>query len=218
MQPLAALAFLSTGNPDTLLDRPLIGGPWGAAGVVGVLWFFHLSVPGLEDRQILSRGALSRMTDWERPLPGAPQPLEQASLLGCLQPHNFSLWTGSDVPGGAEAGGWTARRGGSLQCGERPGWFRGAGGGLQSSVCSLATSSFLIRGAAQEGPWGLAPNRDSSQKDGAWLRDLGGRQAEKHVFVRVGEISMGATESRRGSRARAGGVEGLRRAPGDTDA
>lgn len=172
LQPPAALAFLSTGDPDTLLDRPLIRGPWGAAGVVGVLWFFHLSVARLEDRQILSGGVLSRLTDWERPLPGAPQPSERASLLGCLQPHDFSLWPGSDVAGGAVAGGWTARRGVPLQCGERPGWFRGAGGGLQSSVWSLATSSFLIRGAAQAGPWGLAPNRDSSQKDGAWLRDL----------------------------------------------
>lgn len=181
MQPPAALALWSTGDPDTLLDRPLTRGPWGVAGVVGVLWFFHLSVPRLEGRRILSGGVLSRLTDWERPLPGASQPLEQASLLGCLQPHSFSLWLGSDGAGGAEAGGWTARRGVPVQCGEGAGWFRGAGGGLQSSEWSLATSSFLIRGAAQAGPCGLAPNSDSSQKDGAWLRDLGGRQAKKHV-------------------------------------
>lgn len=163
LQPPAALALWSTGDPDTLLDRALTRVPWRAAGVVGALWFFHLSVPRLEGRRSLSGGVLSRLTDWERPLPGAPQPLGQASLLGCLQPHNLSVRPGSDVAGGAEAGGWTARRGVPVQGAERPGWLRGAGGGLQSSECSLATSSFLIRGAAQAGPGGLAPNRVSSQ-------------------------------------------------------
>uniref|UniRef100_A0A8C0HPE3 RNA helicase n=1 Tax=Buteo japonicus TaxID=224669 RepID=A0A8C0HPE3_9AVES len=60
------------------------------------------------------------------------------------------------VAGDAEVGGWTALKGISLERGQRLGWFRGAGDGLQSSGWSLATSSFLIQGAAQAGPSGLS--------------------------------------------------------------
>lgn len=169
MQPPTAAELLAKGGPDTLFDRPLIRGPRGVTGAVGGLWFLHLSVLGWsEARQNPSDGVFSRLRDWERPLPGAPRPSEQESLSGRFQTQELPLRPTSKpaVAGEAGARGWTALKGVSLERGERLGWFRGAGGGLQSSGWSLATSSFLIHGAAQAGPSGLAPKRDSSQKDG----------------------------------------------------
>lgn len=149
-----------------LFDRPLIRGPRGVAGAVRGLWFLHLSVLGLsEARRSPSEEVFSWLRDWERPLLGAPRSSEPKSLSGHFQTQDLPLRPASKpaVAGDAGARGWTALRGVSLERGERPGWFRGAGGGLQSSGWSLATSSFLIRGAAQAGPSGLAPKRDSSQ-------------------------------------------------------
>lgn len=166
MQPPTALEFMAKEGPDMLFDRPLIRGHRGVAGAVGGLWFLHLSVLELsEARRSPSEEVFSRLRDWERPLPGAPRPSEPKSLSGRFQMQDLPLRPTSEpaVAGDAGARGWTALRGVSLEWGERPGWFRGAGGGLQSSGWSLATSSFLIPGAAQAGPSGLAPKRDSSQ-------------------------------------------------------
>lgn len=174
MQPPAATELLAQGGVDTLLDRPLIRGPRGVARAVGGLWFLRLSVLGLsEARHSPSEGVLSRLRDWERPLLGASQPWEQEPLSGRFQrqdlplrPTSKAAAAGDAGAGDAGAGEERALTGVSLQRRERPGWFRGAGGGLQSSGWSLAMSSFLIQGGAQAGPGGLAPNRDSSQKDG----------------------------------------------------
>lgn len=169
MQPPTAVEFLAKEGPDTLFDRPLIRGPRGVAGAVAGLWFLHLSVLRLsEARRSLSEGVFSRLRDWERPLQGAPRPSEQEPLSGRFQTQDLPSRPASkpSVAGDAEVGGWTALKGISLERGQRLGWFRGAGGGLQSSGWSLATSSFLIQGAAQAGPSGLVPKRVSSQKDG----------------------------------------------------
>lgn len=131
------------------------------------LWFLRLSVLGLsEARQSPSEGVLSRLRDWERPLLGASRPSEQELLSGRFQRQDLPLRPTSKAAAAGDAGEERALTGVSLPRGVRPGWFRGAGGGLQSSGWSLATSSFLIQGGAQAGPGGLAPNRDSSQKDG----------------------------------------------------
>lgn len=165
LQVPAALLFLAKGGPDTHCDRPITGGPWGAAGAVEGPRFLHLS--GLElskGRQDPSEGVLNQLRDWDRPLPAVPGPLERDSLSGRFHTHAVPSRPTCEP---TAAGRWAALTGVSLQHGERPGWLRGAGGGLQSSAWSLATSSFLMQGAERAGP-----NRDSSQKDGVWPLSL----------------------------------------------
>lgn len=166
LQVPAALLFLAKGGPDTHCDRLITGGPRRAAGAVKGPPFLHLSALGVsKGRQGPSEGVLSQLRDWDRPLPGAPGPSERGSLSGRFHTHDVLSRPTSEPPTAAR--GWAALTGVSLQHGERPGWLRGAGGGLQSSACSLATSSFLMQGAVRAGP-----NRDSSQKDGVWPLSL----------------------------------------------
>lgn len=164
LQVPAALLFLAKGGPDTRCDRPSPGGPRGAGGAVKGPPFLHLPGLGLSKaRQGPSEGVLGQPRDWGRPLP-----VERGSLSGRFHTQDVSRCDTSEP---AAAGGWAALTRVPLQQRERPGWARGAGGGLQSSAWSLATSSWVMRGAARAGP-----NRDSSQKDGAWplsLRDTG---------------------------------------------
>lgn len=169
MQPPAAVELLAKGGPHTLFDRPLIRGARGVVGAVSGLWFLHLPILGLSEAgQSPSEGGFSRLRDCERPLRGAPWFSEPKGLSGHFQRQELSLRPVSQAAGAGDAAvrGWTALTGVARERGERLGWCRGAGGGLQSSTWSLATSSLLIHGAAQAGPSGLAPNRDSSQKDG----------------------------------------------------